>query len=209
MTQSIVENDIIHIEEFDTFIVDLMTFKDLMIVDKIEILKKIENPSQNAKIHHIYLECISFTEELIDLNINHFQFFKTFLNDLNKIKLDTEYCESIFSDQNKLISSNELPILQNQYKELESKLIPMVETLFYSTMTIFSKNKEIDFAYDIKSYRPLVVIENLHSYLKSSAALVKEIIENMEFFNTNYSLFLLLKKDFEELKKQIVIATKS
>jgi hypothetical protein len=209
MTTTISEKEVIQIEEFNTFIVDLMTFKDLMIVDKEEILKRIENPSQKGKIHHIYLECISFTEELIEVNIDHFQFFKTFLNDLNKIKLDSEYCESIFSDQNKVISSNELPILQNQYKELEAKLIPMVESLFYSTLSIFSKNKEIDFAYEIKSYNPLVVIENLNDYLKKSGVIVKDIFENMEFFNTNYSLFLVLKRDFEEIKKQIVTAAKS
>lgn len=209
MTKTIDESSEIQIEDFDSFVIDLFKLQDIMAYDKDELLKNIENPSQKSKIKHLLLECMTFVEELVNINFEHLRFFKTFLTDLNKMRLDSKFCESIFADNTKMVTSNELPALKTSYKELESKLMPLVESLFYSTLSIFTKNQGIDLAYDIKSTEPTQIILNLQHFLDESSKISKQVFENMEFFNNNYSAFIMLKKEFDEIKNEIVKASKS
>lgn len=209
MTQHILEQEHFVPDDFDDYIIDLIHFREQLKFGSQEYLKDKFNASHHAKIKNLYIESISFIEELTQLNHEHLEFFKKFLTQLNTMRDDSKYVESIFEDSNKMVTSSQLTTLKTEYKNLENQLFPLIESLFYSTMAIFNKNHKICENYRFKNIPPAEMILSLQNFIKNGKEIANEIVEDMAFFNKNLQLFIELRKKFNQIKEQIVTAAKA
>lgn len=206
MAQDLLEQEHFVPDDFNDYINDLIVFRDRLKFGCTEYLKDNLNASHHAKIKNLYMESISFIEELTLLNDEHLNFFKNFLTQLNAMRDDSSYIESIFQDLKLMRKSTVLTELQVKYKDIESKLYPLIESLFYSTMAIFNKNSKICQNYEFKSCPPAEMIASLQNFIGNSRIIANEIIEDMTFFNKNLQFFFEFRKQFINIKDQIVSA---